>query len=70
MWLCLMYVVSFEKGTLHAIPHSFIETNYCFRQSRGDMHNEDVPLVSNVIPIFVAVYCYWMPKFRGILAAA
>ena len=24
------------------------------------MHNEDVPLGSNVIPILVAAQCYWM----------
>ena len=28
------------------------------------MHNEDVPLGLNVIPIFVAAQCYWMRKFR------
>ena len=36
--------------------------------SRSCMHNEDVPLGSNVIPILVAAQWYWMGKFREALS--
>ena len=33
-------------------------------ESRGGMHNEGVPLHSNVMLILVAAQCYWMRKIR------
>ena len=36
-------------------------------KTRRGMHNEDLPLGSNVTPILVAAQCYWKRKFREFL---
>ena len=48
-----------ESYIISLLLHTKIASEY---QTRGGMHNEGVPLHSNVMPILVAAQCYWMRK--------